>query len=244
MSRTRPSETEIKILRVFFRYHLQHDDLSRPTTEELAKQIQVTPSAISQAKRRLKRHGLLTEADELTERAMQLPQLRLEVLPVEVPLAGEVQAGRRRSDDLKVYMVERSQLGDPSLPRVAIPASDAGATTVAFLVRGASMEDHKIYDGDFVLVELFEDGQDAKDGELVVTRYLSPADSDLLDHMDDTLAEGIAMDYMEGPTIKYYYRRQDHIRLSPTINPDQHPSTIRTKMVRSIGRVVGVYRKI
>ena len=82
-------------------------------------------------------------------------------------------------------------------------------------VRGDSMIEAGILDGDFVVVR----GQDqAADGEIVVA-----------------LVDG------GEATVKRFFKEADHVRLQPE-NKAMEP--IRTRDVRVLGRVVGVFRKV
>ena len=81
-------------------------------------------------------------------------------------------------------------------------------------VRGDSMRDAGILEGDFVVVR----PQDtATDGEIVVALVGEEA------------------------TVKRFFRESDHIRLQPE-NPTMEP--IRTTEARVIGRVVGLFRSV
>jgi repressor LexA len=81
-------------------------------------------------------------------------------------------------------------------------------------VRGESMKDAGILGGDFVVVR---PQQTAGDGEIVVALVGEEA------------------------TVKRFYRESDHIRLQPE-NAEMEP--IRSKDVRVLGRVVGVFRSV
>jgi repressor LexA len=76
------------------------------------------------------------------------------------------------------------------------------------------MKDAGILEGDFVVVRPAER---ARDGEIVVAL------------MDDEA------------TVKRYFREKDHVRLQPE-NKSMKP--IRTRDLRLLGRVVGVFRRV
>jgi repressor LexA len=76
------------------------------------------------------------------------------------------------------------------------------------------MKNAGILEGDFVVVRKAEE---AKDGEIVVALLGDEA------------------------TVKRYFRESDHIRLQPE-NEALEP--IRTKDVKVLGRVVGVFRRV
>lgn len=81
-------------------------------------------------------------------------------------------------------------------------------------VKGDSMKDAGILEGDFVVVQKADD---AANGEIVVA---------LLEHE---------------ATVKRFYREKDRVRLEPA-NSAYKP--IRTKEVELVGKVVGVFRRI
>jgi repressor LexA len=81
-------------------------------------------------------------------------------------------------------------------------------------IRGESMKNAGILEGDYVIVR---PSDDAADGEIVVALIGEEA------------------------TVKRLYREADHIRLQPE-NDEMEP--IRTTEARVLGRVVGVFRKV
>jgi len=83
-------------------------------------------------------------------------------------------------------------------------------------VRGDSMQDEHILDGDYVLVER---SKTAHDGDIVVA---------LVERMDATL--------------KRFYREGDNIRLQPS-NINMKPIIVPAASVELQGRVIGVLRK-
>ena len=122
---------------------------------------------------------------------------------VEVPLIGRIAAGspiEAISDHTAVVNVPPDMLGKKKC--------------FALLVRGNSMVEAAILDGDFVVCE---ETSEANNGEIVVAL------------INDNFA-----------TLKRYFREVDHIRLEPA-NSSMHP--IITKNARIQGKVVGVIRK-
>ena len=89
-----------------------------------------------------------------------------------------------------------------------------GKNVFALKVRGDSMIEEGIFDGDYIIIEKTHNPHN---GEIVVA---------LLDN--------------EFATVKRFYREKDHIRLQPG-NPRYKP--IRTRKVIIQGRVKGVIRK-
>jgi repressor LexA len=81
-------------------------------------------------------------------------------------------------------------------------------------VRGESMVEAGIFEGDYVVVR---PADDATDGEIVVALIGEEA------------------------TVKRFFRESDHIRLQPE-NETMEP--IRSAEVKVLGRVIGVIRKV
>jgi len=121
-----------------------------------------------------------------------------------VPLVGRVTAGQ------PILAVENIEETYP------FPTELVGDEAVFMLaVRGDSMINAGILDGDYVLVR---DQDTARNGEIVV-----------------------AMVGDDEATVKRFYRERDHIRLQPE-NDSFEP--ILSREVSILGKVIGVFRKI
>jgi repressor LexA len=120
-----------------------------------------------------------------------------------LPLVGQVAAGQPilAEENIEDY--------------IQVPAAAGGDTGEYVLrVRGESMIDAGILEGDFVVVR----PQDtADDGEIIVALVGEEA------------------------TVKRFFRESDHVRLQPE-NATMEP--IRSKDVRVLGRVVGLFRNV
>lgn len=126
------------------------------------------------------------------------------VRALEIPLQGYVAAG----DPIEAVV---------SPETVAVPESLAGArTTYALRVRGQSMIDEQIRDGDIVIVE---DRKTAENGEMIIA---------LLDASEVTL--------------KTFHRENGRIRLQPA-NPTMQPLVVDADRVQVQGVVVGLMRR-
>lgn len=127
-----------------------------------------------------------------------------ELKPFTVPILGFIAAG----SPLEPYTDPNASIGIP-------PSFATGRKRVYVLqVRGESMIEEQIRDGDYVVVE---EADHAKDGEIVVA---------LLDN-------GMA-------TLKRFYKEATRIRLEPA---NSTMSPIFVKNVRIQGKVVGLIRK-
>jgi repressor LexA len=179
-----------------------------PTVRDIGKAVGLASSSTVHAHlSNLEKVGLLRRdpskprAIELLDRAVG--GVRNIVRPSGLPLVGHVAAGQPvlAEENIEEY--------------VDVPALAGGEDGEYLLrVRGDSMKDAGILEGDFVAVR----PQDtAKDGEIVVALVGEEA------------------------TIKRFFREADHVRLQPE-NPAMEP--IRSREVRVLGRVVGVLRKV
>ena len=123
---------------------------------------------------------------------------------VEVPLVGTIAAGQP---------IEAIEVAEP----IAIPEEMLGrGETYVLKVRGDSMIEEQIRDGDFVIIEK---RQYAEDGETVVA-----------------LLQG------EEATLKKFYRENGKIRLQPA-NPELEPILVDADQVQVQGIVIGLLRK-
>lgn len=121
-----------------------------------------------------------------------------------LPLLGYVAAG----EPIEV-------IADPE--EITVPSSMIGKhKNYVLKVRGSSMIDEHIQDGDYVIVE---ERPEVRNGELVIA-----------------LVDG------ESVTLKKFYRETGQIRLQPA-NPDLQPIFLKEEQVRIQGVVVGVMRR-
>jgi repressor LexA len=123
---------------------------------------------------------------------------------LELPLLGYVAAG------MPIEAVASAET-------ISVPEDFVGKRdTYVLRVRGDSMIDEQIRDGDYVIVE---DRKTAENGETVVA---------LLQGSDVTL--------------KKFYRENGHVRLQPA-NPTMKPLVVPAQQVQVQGVVIGVMRK-
>ncbi len=186
-----------------------------PTVREIGEQVGLaSPSTVHAHLANLERAGLLRR-DPTKPRALELiGRDRRDAQPAAVdverdvtrlPLIGEIAAGG-------------PLLAEQSIEEyVPMPASTKGDFLLR--VKGESMLDAGILDGDLVIVQR---AQDARNGEIVVA----------LAGDDETADEA---------TVKTFYREGQRIRLQPE-NASMEP--IYAEHVQVIGRVVGVFREL
>ena len=137
-------------------------------------------------------------------RSVELVPTRVGGRALELPLLGFVAAGR------PIEAVASNET-------IAVPETLAGKRDSYVLrVKGDSMIDEQIRDGDFVIVE---DRKSADNGEMVIA-----------------LVEGADV------TLKKFYRENGRVRLQPA-NPSMQPIMVDPEQVQVQGVVIGVMRR-
>jgi repressor LexA len=190
----------------FIRQHIQTSG-SAPTLRQIADAIGVSSLAtVHEHLTALENKGLIKRKTGKT-RAIDLVGTSEEDLSsdgLQVPILGFIAAG----EPIEPYT-------DPNATVSISPSFVSGKKRVYVLqVRGESMIDEQIRDGDFVVVE---QSDDAKNGDIVVA---------LLDN-------GMA-------TLKRFFKEATRIRLEPA---NAKMSPIFVKNVRIQGKVVGLIRR-
>ena len=195
-----------EIIEFIKRYSARHG--YPPTVRDIGKAVGLASSSTVHAHlANLEKVGLLRRdptkprAIELLDRAVD--NVRSIVRPAGLPLVGQVAAGQPilAEENVEEYIQTPDVVG-----------GERGEYLLR--VRGESMKDVGILEGDLVVVS----PQDtARDGEIVVALVGEEA------------------------TVKTFYRESDHIRLQPE-NRTMEP--IRTREVRILGRVVGLMRSM
>ena len=185
-----------------------------PTVREIGERVGLaSPSTVHAHLANLERAGLLRR-DPTKPRALEL--IGRERRAAEAPAA-------EQADALRLPLVGEIAAGSPLLAEeniedyLPMPKSTRGDFLLR--VKGDSMIDAGILDGDLVIVQR---AQDARNGEIVVA----------LAGDDESADEA---------TVKTFYREGDRVRLQPE-NASLDP--IYAGHVRIIGRVVGVFREL
>ena len=176
-----------------------------PTLPEICDGIGVnSPATVHEHIVKLVGKGILRKTDGV-QRSIEIVDQKIAgwVGGVEVPIVGMIAAG------------EPIEVIEDNTQTLNVPPDMVGKKrTYVLKVKGNSMIEASIQDGDYVVIE---HADTANNGEIVVAL------------LDQNFA-----------TLKRYYREADHVRLEPansTMNP------IITKNVLIQGKVVGVIRK-
>ena len=176
-----------------------------PTVRDIGKAIGLTSSSTVHAHlANLEKLGVLRR-DPTKPRAIEVlvDKAKAAVVPSGLPVVGQVAAGQPvlAEENIEEYV---------PVPQIA--GGDEGEFVLR--VKGDSMVEAGIFEGDYVVVRPQET---ATDGEIVVA-----------------LVEDEA-------TVKRFFKEEDHVRLQPendTLDP------IRSRDVQLLGRVVGVCRRV
>lgn len=172
-----------------------------PTVREIGQAFDISsPNGVMCHLKALEKKGLI-KREVFSARAIQLTDHRPP--SVSLPMLGTVAAGPLTE------AVEQDE-------RLDVNEFFAGPENYALKVRGQSMIENHIDDGDYVIIHM---QQTAENGDRVVAM------------VDNEV------------TLKKYHRKKDHIRLEPA-NGDMAPIIVEPdKNIRILGKLVGVLRK-
>jgi repressor LexA len=175
-----------------------------PSLEEIGRRFNLSSLAtVHKHLTNLQEKGFIRRAWNRS-RSVELVPTRLGVRAVELPLLGLVAAGS------PIEAIAGNET-------IAVPEAIAGKRDSYVLrVKGDSMIDEQIRDGDYVIVE---DRKSVDNGEMVIA-----------------LVGGLDV------TLKKFYREDGRVRLQPA-NPSMQPMLLDSDQVQVQGVVVGVMRK-
>ena len=190
---------QFQIVRFLQDYWVEHE--YAPTMQEIADHLGVSRPTVFEHIEALEKKKVLTREPTLARGVTLAPEYSPEA--GRLPLVGRIAAGRpiEAIEDTELLDLESLFRGRPG-------------ETFALQVRGDSMIDEQIRDGDYVIVQK---RQSARDGETVVA----------------ILPDGEA-------TLKKFYKEKGHIRLQPA-NPTMQPIYAPTVTIQGV--VIGVLRK-
>ena len=175
-----------------------------PTVREIAEAVGLaSTSAVHHHLLKLEREGKL-QKDATRSRALTIPGT-VGARVVQAPIVGEIAAGE------PIYAYENHE------ETLSVPGDLAGRghDTFVLRVRGKSMIEDHIDDGDYVVVQ---SQNTARDGDIIVAL------------LEDSRA-----------TLKRFFREKDRVRLQPA-NGQMQP--IYTRDIQIQGKVIGVIRRL
>jgi repressor LexA len=177
-----------------------------PSMEEIARHFRYTSLATVHKHLTHLQQKKLIRRKRNSSRSIELIPVESDQQGWEVPLLGFVAAGKP---------IEAIQMDEV----ISVPPDMVArkGKTYVLQVRGDSMIDEQIRDGDYVIVE---DRQTAENGEVVIA---------LIDKEETTLK-------------KFYREKNGSIRLQPA-NSEMKPFSIASERVKIQGIVIGILRK-
>jgi repressor LexA len=217
------TEKHIKVLEFMVNY--QNDNGRPPSIREIGERVKISStSVVNYYLDQLKKMGYL-ERDTRVSRGLRLTDKVNEVVQVisnmlRVPILGpiaagiplpELQPGATYITDNEAHAVD--------IARSLLPAKEKGDNLFALEVKGDSMIDAMINDGDIVVMK---STAEARNGEMVAIWL--PRDNEA--------------------TLKYFFKEKDRYRLQPA-NPTMKPIYVKkTEPLEIKGRVVMVIRRM
>jgi repressor LexA len=194
-----------------------------PSIREIGEAVGITStSVVTYYLKQLTEMGLI-ERDAKFSRAVRLTDPINKNL-VKIPILGPIAAGEPMlvPETGKTYLGIGNEMDAVDIARSLLPSGEKGSELFALKVKGESMIDAMISDGDLVVLK---PAASANNGEMVAI---------WLPNRDET-------------TLKYFFKEKDQYRLqpaNPTMNPifidKEEPLEIKGKVVmviRSVGNV-------
>ncbi|MDH5763219.1 MAG: transcriptional repressor LexA [Nitrospinota bacterium] len=186
----------------YLKEHIQSMGYAPSIMEICAKFNLSSPATVHKHLSHIEEKGLIRREQNLS-RAIELVEETSKTTLPEYQLLGHIMAGK------PIEVIETREM-------MSLMPDPSGKDIFVLKVKGQSMIDDHIQDGDYVIVERRDD---AKNGETVVA---------LLDN--------------ESATLKRFYREKDHIRLQPA-NDTMEPIIVKEGDFKIQGVVIGVLRK-
>lgn len=206
------SDKQQRILQFIEEFIEEHD--YPPTVRDIQYGCDISSTSVVKYNLdRLKEGGFLNRDSEVS-RGLALPGGRVTRLPetVAVPLMGTIAAGA------PFPLPETESWADPGIESIDLPQSVAGRgeNVYALRVKGESMIDALIGDGDLVIMEVTKQ---VRNGEMAAVRLVKE---------DET-------------TLKYFYPEGQTVRLQPA-NSQMQPIIVDARNVEVMSRVLAVWR--
>ncbi|MDQ3004361.1 MAG: transcriptional repressor LexA, partial [Chloroflexota bacterium] len=191
-----------------------------PSIREIGNKTGITStSVVNYYLDQLEKKGMI-ERDRKISRGVRLSGLNSSSDTLRIPILGPIAAGLPLPElDPNVSYMTDSEANAVDIARSLLPAKEKGDNLFALEVKGNSMIDAMINDGDIVVIR---PASDARNGEMVAVWL--PRDNEA--------------------TLKYFFKEKDRYRLQPA-NPTMKPIFIKKSEPLEIkGKVVMVIRKM
>ena len=186
----------------YLKEHIRTMGYAPSIMEICAKFNLSSPATVHKHLSHIEEKGLIRRQQNLS-RAIELVEETTEEALPEFPLLGHIMAGK------PIEVIEAKEM-------MSLIPDSSGKDIFVLKVKGQSMIDDHIQDGDYVIVERRDQ---AENGETVVA---------LIDN--------------ESATLKRFYREADHVRLQPA-NTTMEPIILKEGDFKIQGVVISVLRK-
>lgn len=211
-------ERHQRILDFLFEY--QRENRYPPSIREIGNKTGITStSVVNYYLDQLEKKGMI-ERDRKISRGVRLSGLNSSSDTLRIPILGPIAAGLPLPElDPNVSYMTDSEANAVDIARSLLPAKEKGDNLFALEVKGNSMIDAMINDGDIVVMR---PASDARNGEMVAVWL--PRDNEA--------------------TLKYFFKEKDRYRLQPA-NPTMKAIFIKKSEPLEIkGKVVMVIRRM
>jgi len=191
-----------------------------PSIREIGEKTGISStSVVNYYLDQLEKKGMI-ERDRKISRGVRLSGTNISADTFRVPMLGRIAAGLPLPElEAGVSFMTDNETNAVEIARSLLPAKEKGDNLFALEVKGDSMIDAMINDGDIVVLR---PANDARNGEMVAVWL--PRDNEA--------------------TLKYFFREKDRYRLQPA-NPTMKPIFIKKSEPLEIkGKVVMVIRKL
>ena len=203
-----------------FLQEYQRENKYPPSIREIGEKTGISStSVVNYYLDQLEKKGMI-ERDRKISRGVRLSGSNISADTFRVPMLGRIAAGLPLPElEAGVSYMTDNESNAVEIARSLLPAKEKGDNLFALEVKGDSMIDAMINDGDIVVLK---PATDARNGEMVAVWL--PRDNEA--------------------TLKYFFREKDRYRLQPA-NPTMKPIFVKKSEPLEIkGKVVMVIRKL
>jgi repressor LexA len=203
-----------------FLHDYQRENKYPPSIREIGEKTGISStSVVNYYLDQLEKKGMI-ERDRKISRGVRLSGSNISADTFRVPMLGRIAAGLPLPElEAGVSFMTDNESNAVEIARSLLPAKEKGDNLFALEVKGDSMIDAMINDGDIVVLR---PANDARNGEMVAVWL--PRDNEA--------------------TLKYFFREKDRYRLQPA-NPTMKPIFVKKSEPLEIkGKVVMVIRKL
>ena len=203
-----------------FRSEDQRENKYPPSIREIGEKTGISStSVVNYYLDQLEKKGMI-ERDRKISRGVRLAGINVSADTLRIPVLGPIAAGLPLPElDPNVSFMSDNEANAVDIARSLLPSKEKGENLFALEVKGDSMIDAMINDGDIVVMK---PASEARNGEMVAVWL--PRDNEA--------------------TLKYFFKEKDRYRLQPA-NPTMKPIFVKkTDPLEIKGKVVMVIRRM